>query len=837
MGCTPSKDLTNAKIVDTDKSSSPPEADEESPLSSMLSPSVAMQNLLHRHYLIDMSTAAGRSLQSAILVGGQQVKKTIQSGEKGFREASHQVPRHLRNVFAKPIELIVNGASMTIPVYPKTPREKEYLENALKHNFIFENLGRKQIFPMVQALEQHIVTAGTTIIEQGDEGDYFYILFEGECDFILDDEKVGTAHKGDSFGELALLYDAPRAATVKAATNCVLYRVDQVAFRLILREQAQAKESSKLELLKKVPFLKDVDSMELERLADVMTPRTFTAGQTLASKGDEVRAFWLLESGTVQLSNIGDGNIKYEDIAIKAGDFFGEFAIASSRPTIADAVAKEDGMAFVIDRETFEKVLGKLDRIIMRSTDRKKLSGIKIIKDTELDTTTIATLASYISDRKWRAGQRIMVEGKSMEAGLYLVRKGKVQIVNKGKAHKEILGEGCYFGDDQLMTDAKRRSNGPDDPTTCKAMYTVEVLEDCVCGILWLAVLRNCLDSKMLGQPHASLLDSLIARQIPMNELNKHTILGSGTFGQVWLVSRVKSSGERQPYALKVQSKYELVDSGQARAVVEEKNIMAGLHSPFLISLVTTYKDVNCVYMLMELVQGGELYSVMVNGGGGMHEDKAKFYIAGIAEGLLYMHRRGVVYRDLKPENVLISNAGYPVIIDFGFAKRVRNKTYTLCGTPLYLAPEVILNRGHNWSADHWSLGVLIYEMLVGHTPFYRSGMDQSELFKSIVRSKFHIPRRCSQGAAEIISGLLIKDPSMRLGSLAGGESDILNSTFLGVIDMVKLRKHTIKPPQVPIIRDPLDASNFEDWSHLDDKSKLDYPRLNEEKELIFDGF
>ena len=126
-----------------------------------------------------------------------------------------------------------------------------------------------------------------------------------------------------------------------------------------------------------------------------------------------------------------------------------------------------------------------------------------------------------------------------------------------------------------------------------------------------------------------------------MKELKKHTILGSGTFGQVWLVSRVNSSGDPQAYALKVQSKYDLVDSGQARAVVEEKNIMAALHSPFLISLVTTYKDENCVYMLMELVQGGELYSVMANGEGGIKEDKAKFYVAGIAEGLLYMHRRG----------------------------------------------------------------------------------------------------------------------------------------------------------------------------------------------------
>jgi protein kinase A len=139
-------------------------------------------------------------------------------------------------------------------------------------------------------------------------------------------------------------------------------------------------------------------------------------------------------------------------------------------------------------------------------------------------------------------------------------------------------------------------------------------------------------------------------------------------------------------YALKVQSKYELVEAGQARAVVDEKNIMAALHSPFLIELVTTYKDEAFVYMLMSLIQGGELYGIMHTARrDGIPEKEARFYIAGIVEGLSYMHRRGYVYRDLKPENVLIDAKGYPVIVDFGFAKLVLDKTYTLCGTPLYL--------------------------------------------------------------------------------------------------------------------------------------------------------
>jgi len=136
-----------------------------------------------------------------------------------------------------------------------------------------------------------------------------------------------------------------------------------------------------------------------------------------------------------------------------------------------------------------------------------------------------------------------------------------------------------------------------------------------------------------------------------------------------------------------------------------------------------------------------------------------------------------------------------------------------------------------------WSFGVLVYEMLIGYTPFYKSGMDQSALFKAIVKGEFHVPSKFSPAACEIVNNLLVKDPSMRLGGLAGGESDLFSSAFFRPIDMHKLRKRAVKPPQMPKILDPLDSSNYEDWSHLDDKMTRKYPLLPPEKEAIFDRF
>lgn len=162
-----------------------------------------------------------------------------------------------------------------------------------------------------------------------------------------------------------------------------------------------------------------------------------------------------------------------------------------------------------------------------------------------------------------------------------------------------------------------------------------------------------------------------------------------------------------------------------------------------------------------------------------------------------------------------------------------------MCGTPLYLPPEIILNRGHSWSADHWSLGIVLFEMLVGHTPFYRDGMTKSDLFRAIVQAKIQPPAGVSREALSLISGLLKRDPANRLGSLAGGEADIIEHPWfkLDGFDMDELFLQQIKAPFVPRIKYALDDSNFGDWSHLEDKLEQRYPKLTAQQSEIFNSF
>lgn len=357
--------------------------------------------------------------------------------------------------------------------------------------------------------------------------------------------------------------------------------------------------------------------------------------------------------------------------------------------------------------------------------------GLRIFNNSDLDPPMYTSLCALVQDQSFVSGNKLMIEGKEYPAALFVIRTGKLLLTSNISGEERELIAGDHFGEDTMLLDARRLRNGPHDATKVPYKYTVSALEDATVGILTLERCRRVFDTTNMGKGSNKFRDSIMRDNLQMHDFTKHTILGAGTFGRVWLVSRVTSGGITAAYALKIQSKYELCKSGQAKSVVHEKNIMAQLKHPFLANLCATYQDQQFIYMLMGLVQGGELYSVInADNSGRLPESSMCFYLAGIAEGLAFMHRRAFVYRDIKPENVLINEKGYPVIVDFGFSKYVSSMTYTLCGTPLYLPPEVILNRGHNWAADHWSMGILAHEMLTGTTPFYKAHMDQMDLFR-----------------------------------------------------------------------------------------------------------
>merc|ERR1719162_1554224 len=354
---------------------------------------------------------------------------------------------------------------------------------------------------------------------------------------------------------------------------------------------------------------------------------------------------------------------------------------------------------------------------------------------------------------------------------------------------------------------------------------TITIEENTVCGVLSQESIKSIIGSvSRLGKPLPP-VSSTLDNSFRLRDMQKVRILGVGTFGKVWLVSHLRT---HVPYALKMLAKREIIGHHQVEGVIREKNIMSSIDHPFVVNLINTFQDDRSLYMLIELVQGGELFSVIhTETRDGIPNPNARFYAACILESLSHLHHRHISYRDLKPENILINSQGYGVLVDLGFAKVVMDKTYTLCGTPEYLAPEIILSKGHNKGVDYWALGVLIYEMLVGRSPFYSYGTDQVSLFKRIVQVKYGFPREeavVTDHAQDLIQRLIVRRQANRYGCLARGEADIRDHPWFNVIDVNKLLEKKIPAPWVPRIRDSLDASHFDSYAHVENDQP---PRFN----------
>jgi serine/threonine protein kinase len=306
---------------------------------------------------------------------------------------------------------------------------------------------------------------------------------------------------------------------------------------------------------------------------------------------------------------------------------------------------------------------------------------------------------------------------------------------------------------------------------------------------------------------------------IGLKDLDSICVVGKGAFGMVKLMKH-KETGAA--YALKILQKKQLVQTKQCRNVINEKRIMHRIKHPFCITLCATMKDRDCLYLLMEFLQGGDMFTKLCDLDGHFEMTTARYYAASVLSAFAYIHAKNIVYRDLKPENLVFDGKGTLNVVDFGMAKIVKQRTYTVCGTPEYMAPEIINGRGHDQGADYWALGVLCYEMLYGQTPFADPSNNHLKIYKKINRSKVVFPTWADVGqdAPDLILALLKRMVFKRLGCLKNGAQGIKNHKwFTGGSDKLsfeKLERLEIQAPLQPSITDPFDVSNFDDWTDED---------------------
>jgi len=284
-------------------------------------------------------------------------------------------------------------------------------------------------------------------------------------------------------------------------------------------------------------------------------------------------------------------------------------------------------------------------------------------------------------------------------------------------------------------------------------------------------------------------------------------VIGKGSFGKVMLVRKTKGDRQGQVFAMKILNKRTIMERNEVEHTKSEKNILMKLDHPFLVKLHWSFQSPDKLYFIMDYVNGGELFFHLQKDKK-FTEERVRFYCAEIVAGLEHLHQNGVIYRDLKPENLLLTSEGHCVMTDFGLSKEglfdKNDRTGTFCGTPEYLAPEVLEGKGYTKAVDWWSFGTLMYEMLTGLPPFYCE--DVQQMYTKIMTAELEIPDFISAPANDLLTKLLERDPDCRLSD----SEKIKNHEFFSPINWEKLLKKQISPPFKPNVKSADDISQID---------------------------
>jgi len=284
-------------------------------------------------------------------------------------------------------------------------------------------------------------------------------------------------------------------------------------------------------------------------------------------------------------------------------------------------------------------------------------------------------------------------------------------------------------------------------------------------------------------------------------------VLGKGSYGKVMLV---RGTRDNNLYAMKMLRKENVIKRNQVEHTKTERAVLEAVSHPFIVTLHYAFQTPKKLYMVMEYCPGGELF-FHLSRAGRFTEGKTRFYIAETSSAVAYLHKLNVIYRDLKPENLLIDGEGHVKITDFGLSKEGIEDNYsamTMCGTPEYLAPEILDKRGHGKAVDWYSVGALTFEMLTGLPPFYTK--DRQKLFERIRKSELLYPDYVTPLAKGFLQALLSRDPEKRLGSAANGGEMVKGHEFFQGLDWAALEGRRIKPPFQPTLNRGDDVRYFE---------------------------
>ncbi|KAM1377502.1 hypothetical protein ACFX11_039252 [Malus domestica] len=306
------------------------------------------------------------------------------------------------------------------------------------------------------------------------------------------------------------------------------------------------------------------------------------------------------------------------------------------------------------------------------------------------------------------------------------------------------------------------------------------------------------------------------ARKFGPADFEMLRVVGQGAFGKVFQV-RKKSDDDSNGggdggdglFAMKVMRKDTIIKKNHVDYMKAERDILTKVVHPFIVQLRYSFQTNSKLYLIMDFINGGHLFFHLYRQGI-FSEDQARFYTAEIVSAVAHLHKCGIVHRDLKPENVLVDSDGHVMLTDFGLAKEIdeASRSNSMCGTTEYMAPEILLSKGHNKDADWWSIGILLYEMLKGQPPFTHA--NRKKLQERIIKEKVKLPSYLTSEAHSLLKGLLQKDPSQRLGNGPNGGDNVKSHKWFRSINWKKLEAREVLPKFKPDVSGKDCTANFD---------------------------
>ncbi|XP_030410894.1 cGMP-dependent protein kinase 1-like [Gopherus evgoodei] len=563
-------------------------------------------------------------------------------------------------------------------------------------------------------------------------------------------------------------------------------------------------------------FLRLLGEGQADALVQSFLPAWHGPGHTVLAEGTDGDALYIVAEGELSVTQRG-----CPLRTLLPGDVFGELAILYHCKRTATVTALTQVRLWAIDRQTYRT-------IVTSQAKRRRAEILDSLREAPslqgLADTQLSKLLDSMEECTFAHDEVIVREGDEGN-NFYIILRGEVRVSRRVQGREEpirVLRAGEHFGELSLLRNIRRtatcRAHGEvacititkqDFQEICPFCPTPRQLSEPDVAMLEVPSLPEpgCAPGPETGPAPLQLQDLAAVRYEDGQHQGLPVVLGTGGFGRVELVR-----GRGQLFALKRIRKEHVVLRRQQDHVRREKRVLERSRCPFIVGLFGTFRDSQYVYMLLEFCPGGELWTKLREVRC-FEEEVAVFCSACVVEGLDYLHGNGIVYRDLKPENLMLDKQGYIKLVDFGFAKELEQgeKTYSFCGTPEYLAPEILRHEGHDFAVDFWMMGILIFEMLVGRPPFHST--EPQKIYSKILNGVFSFPAFVSEAACSLVSKLCRLRPGQRLGNTSTGIRGIRKHRWFGSLKWKRLALRQIDAPTLVLMKQGPPYANFKHFS------------------------